>query len=322
MPYYITLSYIHSLSSYLVLSLHITQPSQSPTAGPSRQPSSQPSKQPTNAPIIGTPGPTPCLTIAEFLENNNSTYSILVGIADLTGLLGALEGDGPLTLFGKKLFFRLSRSRISTLLISCVLISYDHTIYQNKAPTNEAFEDILDDIPQGANLTDILLYHIDAGAIFSSQLFNNLQLTMLNGDDTTITKDETSIKINNSTVISPFDVAACNGVVHTIDKVLIPPTTTSSPSSSPTQQPTYVPSASPSIAPSTSPSKAPSNAPVKGTVPPTQSPSREPSTSPTTRKPSNSPSVSPSSQPSSGQSLVEYGGYYTNEKTKHKMCQF
>jgi len=175
---------------------------------------------------------------------------------------------------------------------------YTHLIrshsYNCTAPTDEAFQ-ALDPIP-GANLTDILLYHIDAGAIFSDALFNNLQLTMLNGDDTIITTGvpdtETGIKINNSNVISPFDVAACNGVVHTIDKVLIPPTTTSSPSSSQTQQPTKVPSASPS--------KAPSNAPVKGTVSPTQSPSREPSASPTTRKPSRSPSVSPSSQPSVG----------------------
>jgi len=173
--------------------------------------------------------------------------------------------------------------------------------YNCTAPTDEAFNDFLDNIPPDANLTDILLYHIDAGAIFSDDLFNNLQLTMLNGDDTTITKDETGIKINNSTVIPLFDVKACNGVVHTIDKVLIPPTTvTSSPSSSPTQQPTQAPSASPSMAPSASPSKAPSNAPVQGTVSPTQSPSREPSASPTTSKPSRSPSVSPSSQPTAG----------------------
>ena len=176
--------------------------------------------------------------------------------------------------------------------------------YNCTAPTNKAFNAILDDIPPDANLTDILLYHIDSGAIFSDALFNNLQLTMLNGDDTIITtgapNTETGIKINNSNVIPLFDVKACNGVVHTIDKVLIPPTTTSSPSSNPTQQPTNVPSAPPSKAPSQAPSKAPSNAPVKGTISPTQSPSREPSTSPTTRKPSNSPSVSPSSQPSSG----------------------
>ena len=189
--------------------------------------------------------------------------------------------------------------------IICTLTSYTHLVqsysYNCTAPTNKAFNAILDDIPPDANLTDILLYHIDSGAIFSDALFNNLQLKMLNGDDIIITKDETVIKINESNIIPLFDVKACNGAVHTIDKVLIPPTTvTSSPSSNPTQQPTNAPSASPSKAPSMSPSKAPSNAPVKGTVLPTQPPSRDPSASPTTRKPSSSPSESPSSQPSAG----------------------
>ena len=166
------------------------------------------------------------------------------------------------------------------------------------APTDAAFEnitglgEIAGDIPL---LTDILKYHIVPAKVFSFQLFNNTFIEMLNGDQTQVTTGvpdtETGIQINDSNVISPFDVAACNGVIHTIDKVLLPPTT-SSPSSSPTQQPTNMPSASPS--------EAPSQAPVKGTDSPTQSPSRAPSTSPTTRKPSRSPSVSPSSQPSVG----------------------
>ena len=40
-----------------------------------------------------------CLTIAEFLVENG--YDILVFAANTTGLLDDLEGDGPLTLFGK-----------------------------------------------------------------------------------------------------------------------------------------------------------------------------------------------------------------------------
>lgn len=40
-----------------------------------------------------------CLTVAEFLVENG--YDTLVFVANATGLLDDLDGEGPLTLFGK-----------------------------------------------------------------------------------------------------------------------------------------------------------------------------------------------------------------------------
>ena len=175
-----------------------------------------------------------------------------------------------------------SFSRLFTLLISSAHSSYCH--YTPTAPTDEAFnnitglETIVEDIPL---LTDILKYHIvPNAAVFSSQLSNGQVIDMLNEDTTQVTtgvpNTETGIKINESNVISPFDVAACNSVVHTIDKVLIPPTT-SSPSSSPTKSPNNDPvSSSPSKSPSQAPSKRPTSAPSsQPTSTPTSQPSKE-----------------------------------------------
>ena len=72
---------------------------------------------------------------------------------------------------------------------------------------------------------------------------NTLGAKTLNGETVTITSGvagtETGIRINESNVISPFDVIACNGVIHAIDTVLIPPVQVPTPTPpTPTPQPT------------------------------------------------------------------------------------
>merc|ERR1712161_159295 len=71
-------------------------------------------------------------------------------------------------------------------------------------------------------LSDILLYHVAAGTVFSTDLTNGQQLsTLLDGE--VVTADlNNGVKINKSNVVGA-DVQASNGVIHIIDAVLLPP---------------------------------------------------------------------------------------------------
>ena len=95
------------------------------------------------------------------------------------------------------------------------------------APNNTAFDNLaealdtdIDGILALPNLSDILLYHVVGGEVFSSDLENG-PVNMLNGQDVTVSIANGVVMINNSTVLLP-DVSSANGVVHVIDEVLIP----------------------------------------------------------------------------------------------------
>jgi uncharacterized surface protein with fasciclin (FAS1) repeats len=94
------------------------------------------------------------------------------------------------------------------------------------APTEEAFaalapgqlESLLAD---PATLKQILLYHVVAGQFKAADVVNLTQATTLNGADVSILVNG-GVMINDAKVIKT-DIMAKNGVVHLIDKVLIPP---------------------------------------------------------------------------------------------------
>ena len=72
-----------------------------------------------------------------------------------------------------------------------------------------------------ATLTDILLYHVVSGSVASSALADGMIATAVNGDDLAFTVGE-GVMVNDANVILA-DVEASNGIVHVIDKVLMPP---------------------------------------------------------------------------------------------------
>ncbi|MGB0866482.1 MAG: fasciclin domain-containing protein [Granulosicoccaceae bacterium] len=98
------------------------------------------------------------------------------------------------------------------------------------APTDAAFEalgqdtinSLLNDVD---TLSDILLYHVLADTVVQAEAALQLDgqsVETANGDDIALSVDNGKLFINNAEVIIA-DVGASNGVIHVIDKVLLPP---------------------------------------------------------------------------------------------------
>lgn len=139
------------------------------------------------------------LNVVQMAQANPATFSSLVGAVVSTGLAPTLSGAGPFTVF---------------------------------APTNAAFSAA----PSGlstSQLTSVLLYHVLSGQVLSSQITFGTPVATL--DTTTlagVTVAPETITINSNLTITDktatpanlvaTDVRARNGVIHVIDKVLIP----------------------------------------------------------------------------------------------------
>jgi len=124
----------------------------------------------------------------------NGSFTVLVAALQEAGLVETLQGDGPFTVF---------------------------------APTDEAFTDLLTalgieagDLLAHPQLTDVLLYHVVSGKVMSTDLSEGMEAETINGESITISL-EGGVFINDSEVITP-DIEATNGVIHVIDKVLVP----------------------------------------------------------------------------------------------------
>jgi len=106
----------------------------------------------------------------------------------------------------------------------------DFTVF---APTNAAFAALLtelkvaslNDIPV-ETLTKVLLYHVKSGKSTSMQIKSGYYSSLANGpaegSKLSLYVDMTATKINGRSKITQTDVMADNGVIHAIDKVLLP----------------------------------------------------------------------------------------------------
>ena len=136
---------------------------------------------------------TPAVDIAMTAQATTIHNSLVAALAQAE-LVSTLQGDGPFTVF---------------------------------APTDDAFAEAgidltaLDNEEGKALLTDILLYHVVSGAVPSSAVTDGLAAAAVNGDDLTFSVGE-GVMVNDANVILA-DVPASNGVIHVIDKVLMPP---------------------------------------------------------------------------------------------------
>ena len=96
------------------------------------------------------------------------------------------------------------------------------------APTNQAFSDIqstVDTLLKPANKADlqkVLTYHVVPGTYTAADLKDGQELTTVQGEKLTVSVKGSTVKVNDATV-EKADVNATNGVVHVINKVLVPP---------------------------------------------------------------------------------------------------
>ncbi|HEY6761127.1 MAG TPA: fasciclin domain-containing protein [Baekduia sp.] len=96
------------------------------------------------------------------------------------------------------------------------------------APTNAAFARVptatLDALGKDkAKLKAVLLYHVVKGRVPASQVVKLHSAKTLNGASVKIAVKGGKVFLNGSTQVTKTDVKASNGVIHVIDKVLLPP---------------------------------------------------------------------------------------------------
>jgi transforming growth factor-beta-induced protein len=116
-------------------------------------------------------------------------------------------------------------------------LTNEDAIYTVFAPTNEAFGDLLSalgfaslpELVEGIgvnNLTTVLLYHVVDGCAFSNDLRDGLEIKTLQGESVEVDLKNLSIldKTGEPSPLVPdfLDVLTSNGIVHGIDKVLLP----------------------------------------------------------------------------------------------------
>lgn len=90
------------------------------------------------------------------------------------------------------------------------------------APTDAAFAAAgitADNVGDVENLETILLYHVVSGAVRSTDLTTGSVATL---NTETIAIDADNLTVNGISIAEPFDVEASNGIIHTINGVLIP----------------------------------------------------------------------------------------------------
>jgi len=127
------------------------------------------------------------------LASNNDNFSTLVQAVQAADLVDTLQQEGPFTVF---------------------------------APTNQAFAMLPDELvqfllqPENKDLlVDVLTYHVVPGKVTSDQLEPGTVEALGGGISVGISGNR--VIVNNASVIQP-DVEASNGVIHAVNRVLLP----------------------------------------------------------------------------------------------------
>ncbi len=124
-------------------------------------------------------------------------FTTLLAAIDAAGLTSTLQTGGPFTLF---------------------------------APSDGAFEAALSDLGMSAEdvlgntelLTSILTYHVLSGKVMADQLLEMESATTLEGTDIAVSTGSLGAVLNGDTNVVRTNIEASNGVIHIINKVLLP----------------------------------------------------------------------------------------------------
>ena len=129
------------------------------------------------------------------VASSAGSFNTLAAALEAADLIDALKGKGPFTVF---------------------------------APTDEAFaalpEGTLASLLKPENkeqLRSILLYHVVEGRVYSDQAIDAGEAKTLQGGEIKIKKSYGNVKVNDAKVATP-DIEASNGVIHVIDRVILP----------------------------------------------------------------------------------------------------
>ncbi|MCU0357599.1 MAG: fasciclin domain-containing protein [Cyclobacteriaceae bacterium] len=96
------------------------------------------------------------------------------------------------------------------------------------APTNAAFAAAgITSLPDRATLDAVLTYHVLAGEVRAADITNGSSSAQtLGGGRIYLSKGSNGVFINGTSQVTTTDIGASNGVVHIINRTLIPPTQT------------------------------------------------------------------------------------------------
>lgn len=167
-------------------------PSASPTGASTPSPASTTAASPSIAPSASAAAM--AKDIVQTATEAGSFKTLLTAVK-AAGLVETLQGKGPFTVF---------------------------------APTDAAFaalpagtlEKLLADKEA---LKKVLLYHVVQGAVTADQVVGLTSATSVEGSPIAISVKDGTVYLNDSAKVVTPDVMASNGVIHVIDKVILPP---------------------------------------------------------------------------------------------------
>jgi uncharacterized surface protein with fasciclin (FAS1) repeats len=122
------------------------------------------------------------------------SFDTLASLLEQADLVETLQGKGPYTVF---------------------------------APTDAAFEKVPDaTMEQLGNdpemLRSVLLHHVAKGRLKAARVVKRKSVKTLNGDRVRVRVRGKRVRVGGARVVTP-DVVASNGVIHVINRVILPP---------------------------------------------------------------------------------------------------
>lgn len=139
---------------------------------------------------------------------NSADHTTLVAAVKAAGLVETLQGDGPFTVFApvNAAFAALPAGTVEMLLEPAHKADLTKVLTYHVVAGKLTFEDLRKSIEKGGGMAELTT--VSGGKLWAR----------MNGPHNIIIKDEAGNWAN----VSVYDVMQSNGVIHSIDKVLMP----------------------------------------------------------------------------------------------------